>query len=78
MTLFLIILVIWVGYGIAAYHLGKSTGYNEMVDDLTPALDDLYDRAFDTGSKKGYDDGRDGLDGAVAAVKAWGEECRQD
>ena len=61
---------------LSAYSLGKSIGWNKAID--SDALNEMYDTAYTNGYGKGFDDGTVGLDGAVAAVKAWGEECRQD
>lgn len=76
---FLFVLVVsWIAYGVAAYHVGKSAGHNELVADLKEPLDTLYTEAYEAGYTTGYDDGSRGLEEAVEALRAWGKECQSD
>ena len=71
MTLFIINLLVIFGLAYAAYRLGRATGWNQAADAFAEPANDLYDKAYNNGYSKGFDDGTSGLEDAVNAVTHW-------
>ena len=71
MTLFIVNVLVILFIAYSAYRLGRATGWNQAADAFVEPVYDLYDRAYDQGYGKGFDDGATGLEDAVNAVTAW-------